>query len=218
MGLTVPLEGDHITRPIFDQLSWVGYETPEIEALLALVRSGDRILEAGVGLGVVSALAAKHFPDAKIRSYEANPMLIAPIQDLYRRNGLTTIDLRNEILVRGVAGDSHRTFYIHESFAESSLLEPEGGAASVVSVPTENFEHVLSEFAPDVLVIDIEGGEEELLCAVDLTEIRVLVLELHPKVVSRQGIKEIYDSCAAAGLYPRCDLSTGNVVAFEKVT
>ncbi|MGJ5617626.1 FkbM family methyltransferase [Sulfitobacter sp. MF3-043] len=217
-GLTVPLGGDHIDRRIFDQLTWSGYEVPEIDGLLGLVSPGDRILELGVGIGIVSSLAAKKFPDVTIRSYEANPALIDPIRDLHGRNGVTSIDLRNAVLVNGEVKDSHRDFFIHESFAASSLVEPIGEVKSVVSVPTVSFQSVLSEFSPDVLVLDIEGGEEELLSNVDLKGIRVLVIELHPKVILRQGIKKIYDSCVAANLYPRHDLSTGNVVSFEKVT
>ena len=37
-GLIVPIRGDHIIRPIIDELMGDRYETPEIEALLNLLR------------------------------------------------------------------------------------------------------------------------------------------------------------------------------------
>ncbi|MBZ0122689.1 MAG: FkbM family methyltransferase [Roseovarius sp.] len=214
-GIEVPVHGPHVIRPIKEELMTGRYEVPEITALQALLRPGDRMLEIGGGLGVVSALAARAMPDVTIESYEANPALIAAIDELHKKNGLRGIALHNRILVQG-GGGGERAFHLHRSFAESSVVPGEGKDRSV-AVPTEDFAAKLGSFRPHVLVVDIEGGEDELLSGADLAGLRAMVLELHPRIIDRAAEKRIFDACAAAGLYPRYDLSTANVVAFERV-
>ncbi len=214
-GLVVPIHGAHVIRPIKDELMEGRYEVPEIEALLQLLRPGDSVVEVGVGLGVVSGIAAMAVPDARIACFEANPELIDPIRELHALNGITSIALHNAILVRGEGGET-RDFHIHWSFAEGSLIES-ADTSRTVQVPTVSLEDTLADMKPDVLVIDIEGGEDELLSGLDLCGLRALVLELHPKVISRQAEVRIYQACAQAGLYPRVELSKATVVAFERL-
>lgn len=212
-GLKVPIHGTHVIRPIKDQLLSNQYEVPEIEALLQLLRPNDRVIEVGVGLGVVSGLAAKSQPDAQIKCFEANPELIAAIEELHDVNDIHSIELQNAILVPGVGGET-RDFHIHQSFAEGSLIATDK-TSHTVQVPTLSVEEMLENFKPDVLVVDIEGGEAELLSQLNLTGVRALVLELHPALISRGDEIQIYKTCANADLYPRVDLSSANVVTFE---
>jgi len=215
-NLKVPIHGSHVIRPIKDQLLLKQYEVPEIEALFKILRPEDRMIEIGVGLGVVSGLAAKAYPNVKIRCYEANPNLIDSIRELHEINNIHSIDLHNAICVQGQGG-TKRDFHIHKSFAEGSLIVTEGTLRSV-QVCTVSIEETLSNFKPNVLLIDIEGGEAELLAQLDLSEVRALVLEMHLGIISRAEEIQIYQACANAGLYPRTDLSSSNVIAFECVT
>jgi len=194
-GIEVPVHGSHVAGRVKEELMTGCYEVPVITALQTLLRPGDRMLEIGGGLGVVSALAARAMPDVTIESYEANPTLISAIDELHKRNGLRGITLHNRILIQGGGEGEERS----------------------VSVPTEDFIAKLQSFRPHVLVIDIESGEDELLSGADLAGLRAMVLELHPRVIDRAAEKRIFDACAAADLYPRYDLSTANVVAFERV-
>lgn len=214
-GLDVPISGEDCIKNIIDGLMPGHYETPEIETLLHLLRSNDKVLEVGVGLGVVSGLAGKTVPSAQIECFEANPELIASIKDLHTLNDLTNINLHNEILIRGPGGES-RNFYVHCSFAEGSLIQSKS-TVRTVRVSRASIEEKLASFSPDILVVDIEGVEDELLSGLELQGIRGLVLELHPTVLSRAAEARIYATCLAAGLFPRVDLSSANVVAFEVV-
>lgn len=214
-GLKVPVSGPHISRSVWKHL-WKGdYEAPEIFALQNLLKSGDSVLELGTGMGVVSSIAAKLHPDIKIEAYEANPALIEPIRSLHKMNRITNINIHNAILLP-TENQTFRKFNLHEKFTESSIKEEISSIRSI-DVPVQDFRTVLNKIRPDVLVCDIEGGEEELFVGVDLRGIRAVVLELHPEVVSRPAIKVIFDVCARAGLYPRIEYSSERVVAFEKV-
>lgn len=214
-GLSVPVNGPHVSRPVWKHI-WRGtYEAPELDALDQLVRPGDRVLELGCGMGLVSGALAKRLPDLAIRSYEANPVMIPVIRDLHARNGIANVDIRNAILLPAPT-EPVRRLNLHQNFTESSIM---AGIASEtgVEVPVQDFNAELADFRPDVLVCDIEGAEEELFRGVSLAGLRGLVLELHPALVSRAAIAAIFDSCAAAGLYPRIEWSRKQVVAFERV-
>ena len=213
-GLRVPIHGPHAIRPIKEELYLDRYEVPEITALTAMLRPGDKVLEIGAGMGVVSGLAARAMPDVVIESYEGNPNLIAAIRELHALNGIGNVTLHNRILVPGAA-DGDREFHLHWSFAESSLVAT-GETRNSVRVPTESLPEKLASFAPDLLVVDIEGGEDELLPEVDLSGVRGLILELHPKVNAPDTAKRIEDNCLKAGLKLRQDLSSAQVVAYER--
>lgn len=214
-GLKVRATGPHVTKPVWKGL-WRGdYEGPEILALSGLMRPGDRVLELGAGMGVVSGVLAKQMPESRFTSYEANPALVPVINDLHRRNGITNVELRSAI-VAPVAGGETRQFRLHQHFTESSLVA-ETADAGVVEVPVHDPLNVMAELRPDVLLCDIEGGEAELIPALPMAGLRAVVIELHPHILSRLQMKRIFEAFLNAGLVPVVERSTATVVAFERV-
>lgn len=214
-GLTVPMQGPHITKPIWKHV-WRGdYEWPELRALLKLMRPEDRVLELGLGMGLVSGVLALRHPAARFTSYEANPALHPLIAALHKQNGITNVEVRSAILAP-LSGGTTRRFRIHRHFTESSLVAT-GANVTEVEVPVHDPAAVVAEIRPDVLICDIEGAEEELIPVLPLSSIRVAVVELHPKIVSRAGIARIFRSFLDAGLVPVVDQSFETVVAFERV-
>jgi hypothetical protein len=82
----------------------------------------------------------------------------------------------------------------------SSLRE--GGSASergAVRVPQLAVNALLARVEPTCLVIDIEGGEAELLPAIEWRGVRKLVLELHPHVIGEAKVRELTALIAAHG-------------------
>lgn len=213
-GLKVPAIGAHMSDTIRNQLIDDLYELPEIMAARGLVRANDRILEMGTGLGIVSSVICRTQGGITVESYEANATLLPSIDNLHKLNGITAVKVTNAVLVSGAGGT--RTFFLHDSFAESSLHETPHMRGSV-TVPAISFNEVAARLRPNVLLCDIEGGEADLFNGIDLSSFRALIIELHPGVLSRQHIKQTYDTCAAAAFYPRVELSSGQVVAFERV-
>lgn len=214
-GLRVPVSVAHMPLPIFMQIADDNYEAPEIGAASGLVRDGDRILELGTGLGIVSGLISRMAKGLDIRSYEANPTLLPHIQNLHAMNGITNVHVQNAMLEPDPSSDT-RTFHLHKYFAEGSIHQTEK-SRDAIEVPVHDLNAVIDDFGPTVLICDIEGAEEVVIPKCNLSTLRALVLELHPKVVSRNGIKQIFDACIAAGLYPRVELSTEQVVAFDRI-
>lgn len=214
-GLTIPVSRDHMPFQIYTQIAEDAYEHPELAASKGILRPNDRVLEMGTGLGIVSGLISRMAEDITIQSYEANPNLLPHIRDLHKCNQITNVQVTNAILEPNP--DSHtRSFHIHKYFSEGSIYRSEL-SEDVIEVPVLDLNSVIKKFQPTVLVCDIEGAEEVVIPQSDLSTLRAVVLELHPRIVSRTGVKKIYDSLISAGLYPRIELSTEQVVAFEKV-
>lgn len=215
LGLNVPLPTGLIPDQVLDALYKGQYERPELIAATALLRSGDQILELGAGIGIVSGLLAKRFSSTDFISYEANPALVPVISALHECNGIGNVALRSAI----VAPTNHgltRRFRLHRHFTESSLTATSADEG-FVDVPVHDPVTVMNEVQPDILLCDIEGGEEELIPLLPMNGLRAAIIELHPHLVSREGMGRVFRAFLDAGLVPVVELSTATVMAFERV-
>jgi FkbM family methyltransferase len=193
------------------------YEGQEIAGALALAREGDNILELGAGLGLVGAVLAKNRAPGRMISFEANPNLVPHIQALYRLNGLDDrIELRNQVLVSHSERPKTLPFHVHNSYLGSSLSGDAERARETVQVPTADFEALRRELHPDVIVMDIEGGELDILEHADLAGVRAIVIEFHPKAYEVAGMRQCKSILRRAGFAPVKDLSTRLVWAAER--
>ncbi|MEL6550571.1 MAG: FkbM family methyltransferase [Pseudomonadota bacterium] len=214
-GIEVPVSAEMMPLPVLVALSNDDYEVPELEAGTALLRPGDRMLELGTGLGIVSGILAKRFPDCQFKTYEANPDLLPHIRTLHETNAIANVDVHNAML-EPEPGEETRAFYMHPYFTEGSIIKTDRSLGAA-DVPVLDLNTVIGEFDPTVVMCDIEGAEEIVIPKADLSRVRALILELHPKLLSRASIKAIFDACSAHGLYLRVENSSKDVVAFERV-
>jgi FkbM family methyltransferase len=215
-GIRVPTRGFGITLPVWKRLFRGDYEKPEIDAVLALLRDGDRVMELGGGLGVVSGVALAGRKGIVLRTFDGNPAMIDRIRALHKLNNFRDCEARHEIVLPNPT-QPVMTFHLHHSFAESSLA-PLRDAAGAVDVPVVDFADVVEQFSPDMLICDIEGAEADLFSGIDLSTFRAVVIELHPSLIPAEAIARIFSTCIGAGLAPRIDLAAGTVVAFERAS
>jgi FkbM family methyltransferase len=203
-------------EPIFFQVYDKSYERPEINGLARAIRPGDRVLELGAGLGIITALAARAAgASGRVRAYEANAALIPDTLAFFSANEITTVDLVNAVLVPE-ANPAPRSFHLAGSFAESSLMGADGrNPQGMVEVRAECLADVLASFRPDVLICDIEGAEAELLSALPASTLRAAVVEMHPDRLSAAQIQSIHDAMAAQGLYQQEPSPGGTVVIYQ---
>jgi FkbM family methyltransferase len=195
------------------------YERQEIAAALALIKCEDRVLELGAGLGVVSAVIAKNVNPAAILSYEANPNLVPHIDALHGLNGIASnITLKNQVLLSSPDRPDEVEFFIGNSFLGASLINKPNRASRAISVPTADFETVRAKFKPTVLILDIEGGELDLLRHADLSGIRTIVIEFHPGAYGIAGMRACKTILKNEGFQPNPDHSTRFVWACERVS
>ncbi len=191
------------------------YERREVEAVKALVRPEDVVLELGAGLGYMSTFMSHNRKVGEIHAYEANPGLIPFIKRVHGENGVDNVTLHNALLG---ARKGKAKFYIRENFLASSMVANPAGEKSPVSrveeIAVENAKSAVKAIKPTFLVCDIEGAEAEILPLPDFSNLRGAVIELHPQWIGPKGVRAVFDAMHNAGLtfFPR--VSNKKVVAF----
>ncbi len=216
--LDIPLNREGISAEIVMGIAMNVYEKPEIDGLWRALRPGDRIIELGAGLGVVTALAARATgPEGRILAYEANANLLRDTREFLERHGVTNVELRHAVLVPTAVPGETRDFHVSRVFAVSSLVPHAGSTRhKTVSVPAEGANDVIASFRPDVLICDIEGGEVDLIPAMDLTSLRAVVIEMHPKRVSADKLDGVRVSMERQGLIRDPEPMGGTVELFVR--
>lgn len=211
-GLKVP-SGPHLSDEIRDRLGRGRYEQHELAALRAKLREGDVLMELGAGIGVVSAYCARVLGSRNVFTFEANPGLEPHIKELYRINGVSpTLEIC-------ALGDRHgeQALHVHDAFWASSTLPSQSqGSSATVTVPMRPFDEALREVRPTVLVIDIEGGELDLLPALRLDGVRAVVIEMHPQLIGEDGCTAVTTEIEDAGLSFDQAASSGFVFVFDR--
>ncbi|MGJ8616696.1 MAG: FkbM family methyltransferase [Sulfitobacter sp.] len=198
-GVKVP-DSPMMTPERAERINAARYEGQEIAGALEVIRPGDHVLELGAGLGLVGAIAAKNGKPAKVLSFEANPNLIEHINALYALNKLSKrIEVRNEVLVSEPNAPKTLPFHIRNSYLGSSLIDTDRRATTRVDVPTADYAKIHSDFEPDVLLMDIEGGELDFLRHASLKGVRAIVIEFHPEAYGKEGMRECKSILERAG-------------------
>lgn len=200
-GVRVPFVPSIVTPRIEKPLRKSRYEKGEALALKRILKPGDRVLELGAGLGLLSAIAAQVPGVEAVTAVEANPGLMPMIRETHRLNDITSVEVLNAAVTGpGVAGKGPLPFYLRRDFWASSMDATSRRYKAVVQVQRVPFEALLAERRPSVIVCDIEGAELGLFEGADLSGVRAVVVELHPKVYGEAGRARVERVLEAAGL------------------
>ncbi len=108
-GIKVPFVPAIITPKIERPMRNNRYEGGECAALRRILRPGDRVLELGAGVGLLSTVAGLIEGIGSVTTIEANPDLIPLIRETHRLNGVTGVDLRNGVATPTTAPRSTST-------------------------------------------------------------------------------------------------------------
>lgn len=155
------------------------YENLETKLLPKYLKPDDVVVEAGAAIGFVGAICANTVGAENVYMIEANPDLIPVIKKNFSLNGFAEPQT-----IQGVAtaaeGDPVE-FRVAEQFWSSSTLD-RGQTLSVVKAPPVNLNRQFREKSATVFICDIEGGEFSLLPLLDLSTLRLIVIEVHHKL------------------------------------
>ena len=177
--------------------------------LMGALRGGDRVLELGGGIGMVSAACALRLGSGSVTTYEANPALEGIMRDNHALNGVAP-EIRMA-MVGERAGT--RTLHVAAMFSHSSVYEV-GETERRVEVSVHDFAAVLAELRPSVLVVDIQGAEREPFLWHALDGVRLVLVELHPDIVGLRGMLAIRRRLRALGF--RDAARAGNAYLHER--
>jgi len=175
---------------------WLGtYESDLDAAARKLIRHGDTVYDVGANVGYVSLLSAQlSGKSGKVFAFEALPANV----DRLRKNVLINA-LESRITVTHAAvidSDQPVTFLTHPSGAMGKALGSDGrdeqydGQITVPGLALDDFVYGENHPAPDIIKMDIEGGEGKALAGMPrlLAEKKpILLIELHGEKAAHQA-------------------------------
>jgi FkbM family methyltransferase len=209
-GVVVPL-GRQLTYPILVLLADGEYEREELEIVRRTLRRDDVVMELGTGLGFLASYCARSIGSDRVFTFEANRAMESQIRRTFARNGVSP-SLRICMLGRetGMAELS-----VNPDFRGSSTVKRVHGG-HVVPVPVEPFGAAMASIRPTYLIIDIEGGEADLLAHADLSGVQRICMEVHPWALGADGVRAVRARLEAAGFTVSSELSTEGVWFLER--
>lgn len=209
-GFVVEVDQRQIGRTATKAL-WRGtYEEAERFLVRRALKPGDRVIEAGAGLGIVTMNIAKIVGPENLLVYEASPLTADLLQRNLERNGFSV-----EVRRRGLSDTDKGERFVHSRNvrASSSVAFPEGFS---LDIPTDDITRVVEEFRPNALVLDIEGKEIDVLRGPALGKIEKVIVEIHPRQIGDGVYVPLYRTLFDAGFLLRHELSIDNTMLFER--
>lgn len=156
--------------------SW--YDPDELSVMRRLCRPGDRALVAGGGLGAVSLLVAARLGMENVVTYEANPYLAQLAQHNISHQE-QSLDVRHAALGTRT-GSCHLHVSTHWPLSSTRPdMVPWGIMLGSIDVPSIDINEALKQDNLNALLLDIEGGELDILPSLNYDLLRLLVVELH---------------------------------------
>ncbi|MTH79200.1 FkbM family methyltransferase [Paracoccus aestuariivivens] len=212
-GIRVPITQNDVSPVIWQALKSGSYEAKEARQVRRLLRSGDRVLELGSGIGVITTIMALT-PDVTIWSFDANPHTIELAKRVACANDVRNATFSHGLLTAGTR-ESYQ-FYIRSDFWMSSMIESQGPYEDRISITSQNIDSFIDEHAINVLVMDIEGGERHLLGHAKLNGVDRVFLELHDHLYGLAGVRDIFDAMSERGFAYDPRNSSGPCVLFTR--
>jgi FkbM family methyltransferase len=211
-GFTVEVDQERIGYTATKAL-WRGtYEEAERFLVRKVLRPGDRVVEAGAGLGVVTMNIAKVVGEGNLVVYEASPVTAELLERNLERNGF-----RIEVRRRGLSDSDAGTQFVHaENIRGSSSVAKRDGQS--MDIATDEISRVLADFRANTLVLDIEGKEIDVLLKAPLQSIEKIIVEIHPRHLGDAPYLALYRRLFDSGFVLRHELSLDDVLFFERLT
>lgn len=205
----------------FDQTDYIfrgrfffnSYEEEEVRHLAKHLQPDAKVLELGACLGYVSCLTNTLLNDkSKHVVLEANPNLIPSIE-LNKKENKCSFHVENMVISKSDAND----FYMHKLIVGGSSKRKTGNKITVKGI---DFNTLILKygFNFDTLIMDIEGGELDLLRNFqdDISRFKKIFVELHPfaNILTQQESQECEEILTSLGF--KISIRDGNFQIWEQ--
>jgi FkbM family methyltransferase len=175
-----------------------------------LLKRGDRVLEGGGGVGLVTLNIARIVGAENLLTFEAIPQAADAIVRNGRQNGF-------DLNVEAKALSDHAgkmTITLANSFIGASVHDR--GFARTLDIEAADISDAIRRFQPNVLVLDIEGAEVEVLAKAPLAGVERIMMETHPKIVGVDKTEAMKRRLGEAGFALAADVGRNDTVVFRR--
>jgi FkbM family methyltransferase len=187
-GVKVPIRGSFLAPKMRRHLMRGGYERAERKILARLIEPGDRVIELGASLGIVSTLLAKKVgKTGAVLSAEPNSLLKPHFERQLSINA-EKVDLLGLLGCPLWNGPVPEEIAKQRFSAVADSLSGRAAGESGDSVPWVTLKELAERGGmpePTALVIDVEGGEQ-VWCdhAPNFPQsLRKIIVEVHPHLI-----------------------------------
>lgn len=215
-GVQLAIEPGVIAGRLQEALAGGWYELEESRNVPGLLAPGERVVELGSGLGYVTTVLARSPQVEAVVTIEANPQLSRLVARTVALNGVADkVRVENGVAIPSPAV-ADMPFHLRHEFWASSL---DGSFPYLrsITVPVIDLNALIADFRPTLLVVDIEGGEVDLLEQTELGSVRKVFVELHQEAIGRQGMARVFRAMSARYFHYDQFHSEGSVVLFSRV-
>lgn len=146
------------------------------------------IYDCGANIGMSCLYFKQLFPNAKIKAFEADPMIVDILKSNLAKNSINDIEIINKAVWKDYNG-----IEFGSEGADGGSIYANGKKIKIESIRLKDYlEH---ENFIDLLKLDIEGAEYEVLkdCANSLSNVRNIFVEYHSWNNSPQKLSEILE-------------------------
>ncbi len=186
--------GDYLSPVVAEHILNGDYERSELKGIRALLDPEDIVLELGAGIGFISLQCARVVGCDRVFAFEANPALEAHIRRNYDLNGLHP---KLEMCILG-EHEGQADFFIDDDLWESSMIRRKASVKQV-TVPVRSLNEMVRRIRPTFLIMDIEGGEYEIIKQIDLDTIRKVAIEVHIPIIGGEKVEYVKRRLIDAG-------------------
>ena len=183
---------------------WLGTYEPHLQTAAGeLVRNGMVLYDIGANIGYISLMLARlSAPQGQVFSFEALPANLQRLQENVKLNGMES---RIHIQPRAVIDQSRKVkFLIHSSTSmgkaagSAGRMESYDQEITIPGIALDDFVYREKNPAPDLIKMDIEGGE--VLAVAGMRQVLkehqpVFLIELH----GEEAAQVIWNQLSAAG-------------------
>jgi FkbM family methyltransferase len=159
--------------------------------------SNITIIDCGANIGLATIYFKKHFSEAQVICYEADPMIFEVLQ----RN-LISFGLTDVLAVNAAVSNREGNINFHMEGGHSGMITNDAVSEKIVSVKSIKLKNVLAEMEEvTFLKIDIEGHETSVIpdIADELKKVKFLFLEYHSFIDNEQQLDALLSIVSKAG-------------------
>jgi len=212
-GVRVPIAAEEVSTAIWDALKSELYEANEARRVRRAIWPGDRVLELGTGLGIITSIIAE-IDDVRVWSFEADPRTARLAERVVNFNCSDNVVLAHGILAAGPPRKI--SFYQRSELWMSSGFASQGSYEKAIEITSGDVDAFISQHRINALVMDIEGAELDLLQNARLPGVERIFLELHDHLYGLSGVRVITAAMARNGLIYDPRGSSGPCVLFAR--